>query len=44
MMNHHRLMWANDHPHSDATWPESQRVVAEHGMWDRTSAEGSDRK
>jgi predicted TIM-barrel fold metal-dependent hydrolase len=30
MLNHERLMWANDHPHSDATWPDSQSVVAEH--------------
>jgi predicted TIM-barrel fold metal-dependent hydrolase len=30
MLNHERLMWANDHPHSDATWPNSQSVVAEH--------------
>jgi predicted TIM-barrel fold metal-dependent hydrolase len=22
-------MWANDHPHSDATWPNSQAVVTE---------------
>jgi hypothetical protein len=22
-------MWANDHPHSDATWPWSQDVIAE---------------
>ncbi|HEV2309076.1 MAG TPA: amidohydrolase family protein, partial [Acidimicrobiia bacterium] len=25
LLNHERLMWANDHPHSDATWPDSQR-------------------
>lgn len=25
-----RLMWANDHPHSDATFPNSQAVLAEH--------------
>jgi predicted TIM-barrel fold metal-dependent hydrolase len=24
-----RLMWANDHPHSDATFPDSQKVLAE---------------
>jgi uncharacterized protein len=30
LMNHERLMWANDHPHSDATWPDSQTVLAEH--------------
>ncbi|HZP30114.1 MAG TPA: amidohydrolase family protein, partial [Acidimicrobiia bacterium] len=22
-----RLMWANDHPHSDATWPRSQEIL-----------------
>lgn len=30
MCNYERLMWASDHPHSDATWPDSQAVVAEH--------------
>lgn len=30
LLNHERLMWASDHPHSDATWPDSQRVVEEH--------------
>jgi predicted TIM-barrel fold metal-dependent hydrolase len=29
-MNHERLMWANDYPHSDATWPNSQAMLAEH--------------
>ncbi|RDJ93652.1 hypothetical protein B4Q13_20510, partial [Lacticaseibacillus rhamnosus] len=24
-MNWHRLMWANDFPHSDSTWPWSQK-------------------
>jgi predicted TIM-barrel fold metal-dependent hydrolase len=24
------LLWANDHPHSDATWPRSQELLAEH--------------
>jgi predicted TIM-barrel fold metal-dependent hydrolase len=28
-MNWHRLMWANDFPHSDSTWPWSQEVIAE---------------
>lgn len=28
-MNHHRLMWASDFPHSDSTWPNSQQVIAE---------------
>ena len=30
MMNSKRLMWANDFPHSDSTWPWSQDVLAEH--------------
>jgi predicted TIM-barrel fold metal-dependent hydrolase len=30
MMNVERLMWANDFPHSDATWPDSQKLLAEH--------------
>jgi uncharacterized protein len=30
LCNAERLMWANDHPHSDATWPDSQAVVTEH--------------
>ena len=29
-MNWKRLMWANDFPHSDSTWPWSQDVLAEH--------------
>ena len=29
-MNWHRLMWANDFPHSDSTWPWSQELLAEH--------------
>jgi predicted TIM-barrel fold metal-dependent hydrolase len=28
-MNWHRLMWANDFPHSDSTWPWSQQVLDE---------------
>ena len=28
-MNWHRLMWANDFPHSDSTWPWSQEMLAE---------------
>ena len=28
--NIRRLMWANDFPHSDATWPWSQEMLAEH--------------
>jgi predicted TIM-barrel fold metal-dependent hydrolase len=30
LMNVERLMWANDFPHSDATWPWSQELLAEH--------------
>jgi len=29
-MNIERLMWANDFPHSDATWPNSQELLAVH--------------
>jgi len=29
-MNWHRLMWANDFPHSDSTWPWSQELIDEH--------------
>ncbi len=29
-MNSKRLMWANDFPHSDSTWPWSQKLLAEH--------------
>jgi predicted TIM-barrel fold metal-dependent hydrolase len=28
-LNHERLMWASDFPHSDSTWPDSQKVIAE---------------
>jgi uncharacterized protein len=30
MVNPERLCWANDFPHSDATWPNSQAILAEH--------------
>jgi predicted TIM-barrel fold metal-dependent hydrolase len=30
MVNWRRLMWANDFPHSDSTWPWSQAMLAEH--------------
>ena len=30
MMNTKRLMWANDFPHSDSTWPWSKEILAEH--------------
>ncbi len=29
LMNVDRVMWANDHPHSDATWPWSQEMLTE---------------
>ena len=29
MLGPHQLMWANDFPHSDSTWPWSQEVLAE---------------
>jgi predicted TIM-barrel fold metal-dependent hydrolase len=29
-MNWRRLMWANDFPHSDSTWPWSQELLSEH--------------
>jgi predicted TIM-barrel fold metal-dependent hydrolase len=32
LMNVDRLMWANDFPHSDATWPHSQEMLAEHAV------------
>ena len=32
LMNAERLMWANDFPHSDSTWPWSQELLAEHGQ------------
>ncbi len=30
LMNHERLMWANDFPHSDSTWPDSAAMLEEH--------------
>ena len=30
LMNWERLMWANDFPHSDSTWPWSQDLLAQH--------------
>ena len=30
MCNIRRLMWANDFPHSDSTWPNSQDILAKH--------------
>jgi predicted TIM-barrel fold metal-dependent hydrolase len=30
LVNAERLMWANDFPHSDATWPWSQEILSQH--------------
>ena len=30
LMNPKRLMWANDYPHGDSTWPESQPLLEKH--------------
>jgi predicted TIM-barrel fold metal-dependent hydrolase len=30
MCNQQRLMWANDFPHSDSTWPRSQELLEKH--------------
>ena len=30
MCNIRRLMWANDFPHSDSTWPWSQEILKKH--------------
>jgi predicted TIM-barrel fold metal-dependent hydrolase len=30
LCNVRRLMWANDFPHSDSTWPNSQELLAGH--------------
>jgi len=37
-LNIDRLMWANDFPHSDATWPHSQELLAKQ-MADLSEAE-----
>lgn len=29
-LNIERMMWANDYPHSDSTWPHSRPLLAEH--------------
>lgn len=31
-MNWRRLMWANDFPHSDSTWPWSQELIEKHSV------------
>lgn len=30
LMNYRQLLWANDFPHPDSTWPRSQELLAEH--------------
>jgi predicted TIM-barrel fold metal-dependent hydrolase len=30
LMNWRRLLWANDFPHSDSTWPWSRDLLSEH--------------
>ena len=30
LMNYKQLIWANDYPHTDSTWPDSQALLAEH--------------
>ena len=30
LVNVERLLWANDYPHTDSTWPESQALLAAH--------------
>jgi hypothetical protein len=30
MLNPQRLMWANDYPHSDSTWPWSHEILGHH--------------
>lgn len=30
LMNPRRLMWANDFPHGDSTWPNSQALLDKH--------------
>ena len=32
-MNPHRLMWANDFPHPDASWPNSKRLLEAQTKW-----------
>jgi predicted TIM-barrel fold metal-dependent hydrolase len=40
LMNPRRLLWANDFPHSDSTWPWSQELIAKHssGLSDQYKA------
>jgi predicted TIM-barrel fold metal-dependent hydrolase len=37
MCNARRLLWANDFPHSDSTWPNSQAMLADQVKWLSTS-------
>ena len=30
LMNYKQLLWANDFPHPDSTWPNSQKLLAKH--------------
>ena len=30
LMNYRQLLWANDFPHPDSTWPRSQELLAKH--------------
>jgi len=30
LMNPKRMLWANDYPHSDSTWPNSQALLVKH--------------
>ncbi|MBV1876766.1 MAG: amidohydrolase [Pseudomonadales bacterium] len=30
LMNHKRLIWASDYPHTDSTWPESPNLLRKH--------------
>jgi predicted TIM-barrel fold metal-dependent hydrolase len=32
MLNPKRMMWANDFPHMDSTWPDSQALLEKHTM------------
>ena len=30
LMDTKQLIWANDYPHTDSTWPHSQELLAQH--------------
>lgn len=30
LLSHRQLIWANDFPHTDSTWPHSQQLLAKH--------------